>query len=677
MAQSNKNLMISKRAALMRLLRRAALRSDLYFACLLIFLILMPTLWGHIPIQLGEASQGEPLIAGTVHAQMQTFDEQAMFSAASDLCLSAYSTSTVYADIPAYRPLGEEDRSSSQSPFYESYPSPSKDTPLVRMHLASRPAEDPFFDECNRIIESARIVALNCGISSSSLSIEAVRSSPTHGGLTTRFMVVANGDPTPQGFYQALQSAFQEADIALSKKLVSPDKLLIRIKYQHALCVEFLVLCPGQILSDPALFDEEAAVTEGAAQEGAAEISNDEVPDTPHADEGTQEAYDTTDTYEGAFDLAAETKEAVDNAALANEAFLSPQFTETIVDASQGESPTKVSVSALPPPGAEVIAESAAAADEAAPDTVAPSVPVEELEAAHDTVVASVPVEELEAAQDTVVTSVPVEELEAAPYTAVPSLLAVPEALPEATQMKLAQAGSDKVREAAPDNGSDDEHPAYISIILDDGGYGGTVMHRVMELDPQLSLSILPGTPFARETIDLAMDKGFEIMLHMPMQAGRSNKNRFPGELRLEMSREEIQERTRECIAQFPEALGVNNHTGGLFTTDAEKMSWFLEIVQEEGLFFVDSRTIGSSCAFSKAVEMGIPAAERNIFLDHVNNIGDIRRRFKELMDQAKRTGWAIAIGHFRPNTVTVLSESLPKLAEQGIELVHISEMIW
>ncbi|NLO33149.1 MAG: divergent polysaccharide deacetylase family protein [Candidatus Hydrogenedentes bacterium] len=638
-------MMISKGAALMRLLRRPVLRSELHFACLLIFLILMPTLWRHIPIQLGEASQGEPLIAGTVHAQMQTFDEQAMFFAASDLCLSAYSTSTGYADTPAYRPSGGEDRSPSQSPFYESYPSPSKDAPLVRMHLASRPTEDPFFDECNRIIESARIVALNCGISSSSLSIEAVRSSPTHGGLTTRFMVVANGDPTPQGFYQALQSAFQEADIALSKKLVSPDKLLIRIKYQHALCVEFLVLCPGQILSDPALFDEEAAVTEGAAQEGAAEISNDEVPDTPHADEGTQEAYDTTDTYEGAFDLAAETKEAVDNAALANEAFLSPQFTETIVDASQGESPTKVSVSALPPPGAEVIAESAAAADEAAPDTVAPSVPV--------------------------------EKLEAAPYTAVPSLLAVPEALPEATQMKLAQAGSDKVREAAPDNGSDDEHPAYISIILDDGGYGGTVMHRVMELDPQLSLSILPGTPFARETIDLAMDKGFEIMLHMPMQAGRSNKNRFPGELRLEMSREEIQERTRECIAQFPEALGVNNHTGGLFTTDAEKMSWFLEIVQEEGLFFVDSRTIGSSCAFSKAVEMGIPAAERNIFLDHVNNIGDIRRRFKELMDQAKRTGWAIAIGHFRPNTVTVLSESLPKLAEQGIELVHISEMIW
>lgn len=219
--------------------------------------------------------------------------------------------------------------------------------------------------------------------------------------------------------------------------------------------------------------------------------------------------------------------------------------------------------------------------------------------------------------------------------------------------------------------------PAYLSIIIDDGGYGGSEMTRVMELDNRLSLAILPDTPFARETVELAVANGFEIMLHMPMQAGNGNKHRFPGELRVGMTREQIQQRTRECIAQFPEAVGVNNHTGGLFTTCEEEVGWFLEVVKEEGLFFVDSRTVGSTCAYRKAVETGIPTVQRDLFLDHSNSLSDIRRRFKELLGMAKKHGWAVGIGHFRPNTITVLSENLPGLEAQGVELVPASEMVW
>ena len=38
-------------------------------------------------------------------------------------------------------------------------------------------------------------------------------------------------------------------------------------------------------------------------------------------------------------------------------------------------------------------------------------------------------------------------------------------------------------------------------------------------------------------------------------------------------------------------------------------MGWFLEIAQEEGMYFVDSRTVGNSRAYDKAIEMGIPCA--------------------------------------------------------------------
>lgn len=218
---------------------------------------------------------------------------------------------------------------------------------------------------------------------------------------------------------------------------------------------------------------------------------------------------------------------------------------------------------------------------------------------------------------------------------------------------------------------------AYLGIILDDGGYGGDEMTRVMELDNRLTLAILPDTPFASETVQLAVAKGFEIMVHMPMQAGLGAKNRFPGELNVNMTREQVRQRTQECLDQFPEAVGVNNHTGGLFTRYPENMGWFLEVVKAEQMYFVDSRTVGSSCAYDKAVEAGIPAARRDLFLDHSNTISDIRKRFNELVDIAKRQGSAVGIGHFRPNTITVLAEKLPGLAAQGIELVPVSELVW
>jgi polysaccharide deacetylase 2 family uncharacterized protein YibQ len=273
----------------------------------------------------------------------------------------------------------------------------------------------------------------------------------------------------------------------------------------------------------------------------------------------------------------------------------------------------------------------------------------------------------------------PAVPVETTVVPAVPGEVGVPATGPASTEEEktlLAQAYPEPDTSTPPPE-EGEYSPAYLSIILDDGGYGGSEMTRVMELDNRLSLAILPDTPFARETVELAVAKGFEIMLHMPMQAGNGNKHRFPGELRVGMTREQIQQRTRECIAQFPEAVGVNNHTGGLFTTCEEEGGWFLEVVKAEGLFFVDSRTIGSTCAYRKAVEMGIPTVQRDLFLDHSNSLADIRKRFKELVDMAIKHGWAVGIGHFRPNTITVLSENLPGLAAQGVELVPASEMVW
>lgn len=239
---------------------------------------------------------------------------------------------------------------------------------------------------------------------------------------------------------------------------------------------------------------------------------------------------------------------------------------------------------------------------------------------------------------------------------------------------------------AHPDDGAEalageEEHvrpdrATYLAIILDDGGYGGPDTARILALDNRLTLAILPDTPFIRQTAEDAAALGFEIMLHMPMQTGRNGRNTFPGELDLTMTREEIHARTLECIAQLPQAVGVNNHTGAAFTEDEEKIRWFLEVVKDQGIYFVDSRTTAGSRAYDVAVELGIPSANRDIFLDNSNDPDEIREQLKALIQLSRSRGAAVGIGHFRRNTVDVLEEELPKLEAMGIILTHVSELL-
>lgn len=215
-----------------------------------------------------------------------------------------------------------------------------------------------------------------------------------------------------------------------------------------------------------------------------------------------------------------------------------------------------------------------------------------------------------------------------------------------------------------------------IAIILDDGGYGGAGTEQVLALDPRITLAILPYTEHAAATAERAAALGFEIMLHMPMQPVQPEAQPFHGEVAVGMAREEIQRRARAAMAEVPGLSGINNHTGSRFTADRDGMIAFLEVVKEEGLYWVDSMTQGDSIAYDVAREMGVPAARRDVFLDNQNNPEYIRRQFELLLGIAQRQGFAVGIGHFRPVTAAVLAELLPQAVERGFELVHVSEIV-
>jgi polysaccharide deacetylase 2 family uncharacterized protein YibQ len=216
-----------------------------------------------------------------------------------------------------------------------------------------------------------------------------------------------------------------------------------------------------------------------------------------------------------------------------------------------------------------------------------------------------------------------------------------------------------------------------IAIIIDDLGYQLGAGERAIALPGPVACAILPGTPRARHLANAANSGGKEVLLHLPMQAVEPGKRVEANHMSLEMSRDKFAETFGEAIAAVPHAIGINNHRGSLLTRHPGSMQWLMEeMLARDGLFFVDSYTTHESVALQVAAEVGVHARKRDVFLDPDRSTETVQREFERLKLIARKQGSAIAIGHPYEATLELLERELPKLADEGFELVPISELI-
>jgi uncharacterized protein len=217
---------------------------------------------------------------------------------------------------------------------------------------------------------------------------------------------------------------------------------------------------------------------------------------------------------------------------------------------------------------------------------------------------------------------------------------------------------------------------AQIAIIIDDLGEQHLGGVRALALPGPVALAFLPKARFTAGQAMAAHARGKEVLLHLPLQPG-GEARAYPTALRADAGREQLVHYFRTSLESVPYASGVNNHQGSLTTGLAQPMDWLMaEVAQFPGLYFVDSRTSTGSLAFSAARRHGVPATERNVFLDTERGEEAVREAFLELVARALRNERALAIGHPYPETFKVLGEELPHLARRGIQLVSPSELI-
>jgi len=220
---------------------------------------------------------------------------------------------------------------------------------------------------------------------------------------------------------------------------------------------------------------------------------------------------------------------------------------------------------------------------------------------------------------------------------------------------------------------------AVIALVIDDLAGGEAGRRELMSIKRPLALAIMPGRELSRDIAREAHQKGYQVLLHIPMEPERGKPEWLgPGAITADMSMREVRETLLHDLDDVPYVTGINNHMGSKVTKREDIMREVLTVAKEKNLLVLDSRTTEDTVIPKIAGELGIPVLKRDVFLDDINSVAHVKKQIRKLAGEAVGKGSAIGIGHVGitgKNTVRGITEMIPWLEEQGIELVFIAEL--
>ncbi len=105
-------------------------------------------------------------------------------------------------------------------------------------------------------------------------------------------------------------------------------------------------------------------------------------------------------------------------------------------------------------------------------------------------------------------------------------------------------------------------------------------------------------------------------------------------------------------------------------------MAVVIDEVAARGLLYLDSRTTAETVGEDLARDAGVPTTRRHVFIDNEADEDAIAARLADLETLARKQGYAVGIGHPRPETIAALARWLPELGARGFTLAPISAIV-
>ena len=250
------------------------------------------------------------------------------------------------------------------------------------------------------------------------------------------------------------------------------------------------------------------------------------------------------------------------------------------------------------------------------------------------------------------------------------------------TKIKKVKSRRPQEEEVKEEKPKEEKTPAArtpkLAFIIDDIGAYDIGALELKRLNIPITASVLPDSPHAREEARWLREYGIPMLLHIPMEPKNGNGQTYlrSGTITMQSSDEEIRHLIRRAKEIAPGAIGVNNHQGSLVTTSSSVMTRTLKIIKEEGLFFIDSRTIGNTVAYDIAKRLGLKTAYKDVFIDHIKDYSHSVSQIRRLVEIALQKGKAITIGHPHDSTIRAIRDSIKFIRAKGVRIVYVSELL-
>jgi len=247
---------------------------------------------------------------------------------------------------------------------------------------------------------------------------------------------------------------------------------------------------------------------------------------------------------------------------------------------------------------------------------------------------------------------------------------------PQQAQESIATPESDSGKEK-PDHGA---YKPRVAIIVDDIGMSKEPIDKLLELPAPVTFSVLPNLPYSKYAAEMARNKGWEVMLHLPMEpmesSGYTAADAGKDALLVGLPKEAVLAKLDKNLSSVPYIKGVNNHMGSKFMENEELMEVVLEEIKRRGLFFIDSLTSSGSVGYKTALSLGMKTGKRDVFLDNSSKeVSYVKSQIEKLVELSEKNGYAIGICHPYPGTVQALAETIPLIGSR-VDLVPVSGVL-
>lgn len=228
-----------------------------------------------------------------------------------------------------------------------------------------------------------------------------------------------------------------------------------------------------------------------------------------------------------------------------------------------------------------------------------------------------------------------------------------------------------------------EEAEGHMAIVVDDVGRDLHAFEALAGLRLRLTFNVLPGAPYAlgvQQRLRTDDRRPREVWLHLPMEPHRSELMEEGPEaaeafLRLADDPKTLREKVEAALARVPLAVGVGHHMGSAFSERPDLLEHALAPICERGLAYLDSRTSPASRAEDVARRLGCVVARRDVFLDDAKDEASVARALGEAVRLA-RIRPVVVVAHPLPATIRVLRRAERTLAEEGIGVYPLSEVI-